>query len=126
MQHKITTTSINDNIIVTSQFVFKTEDMLCITKNCLYLKWPEKIKIIEPVKSAGSWSTGRTENYGVHTITLSSGLYDEIIEKIADNQKQLKYKTLYEELHREVSLMPGGSEYLTAKTHFENNQQTIK
>lgn len=116
-----------ENIIVTSKIVFKVDDMLCITKECLYLKWPEKIKIVEPVKSVSSWSTGQTKNYGVHEIRLVIGQYDEIIGKLDEYQKQLKYKSLYKELHRQVSLMPGGSEYLLAKNDFEDNQkQTIK
>lgn len=111
-----------ENIIVTSKIVFNAGDIVCITKDCLYLKSPEKIKIIEPTKTASSYSTGQTKHYGVREMKLGTGLYEEIIEKIVENQKQLKYKILYEDLYRQVSLMPGGSEYLAAKNDFEDNQ----
>jgi hypothetical protein len=117
-----------NDIIVTPSIVFNANELLYITKDNLYLKWPERFCVIEPARYAASssWSSTKVEKHGVREIKLEEGAYENIIDAIVTYQNQLKYKTRFEELERHVSLMPGGSEYLSAKNDFENNQQIMK
>lgn len=103
-----------NDIIVTHGITFNINDVLYILRGKIGLKWKSQ--------------------YMFKELTFEDGVYSEIVSKIVEyqNHKQRfeeckqrfeECKKRLEDLQLHVSLMPGGSEYLSTKTNFENQQK---
>ena len=91
--------------------------------NARYIKEITKNHIIVANTQQVSISTGylwcKDEN-----IYIDRETYESIIDQLDKTLKELELENSQLRMH--IQLMPGGTEYLEAKTHFETHKQQIK
>ena len=110
-----------EKLIVASGIIFNIDRLVYILPHEIVLRTGDRLVVTQTGKTSSSWASAETKSSGIQHIKISEDLYDEIYKKIFKMQNHLKYKEKYEDLKNHLAAAPGGTDYLLAKSDFEEN-----